>query len=89
MPILRNLMENLVRRQAEEMLVREGACSCQRCVMDVSALALNNLPVKYVVTSRGESYAKTDFLEMQKTINVMNEVLQAIAIVKRNPRHER
>lgn len=45
----RNYMEELVICVLDEILARqEIGCKCQRCRLDIAALALNNLPPKYV-----------------------------------------
>lgn len=41
----RNYMEELTAENAEEVLAKyKDICKCQRCKLDIIALALNNLP---------------------------------------------
>lgn len=86
-PVLRNLIEEVVVSSVGEYLQKEGICDCEQCKLDVAALALNNLPPRYVVTNRGASYAKADMLDMQKYIDIVGAITKAIKLVKEHPRH--
>lgn len=88
MPALKNIMEDLVKQVADEVMIRQGICRCAKCFLDVSAIALNRLPPRYVVTSRGEAYSRTEFLDMQNTVDIMSEVIRAVEMVKTKPHHE-
>lgn len=87
MPVMRNLIEEIVVDTVAEFLQKEGICGCEQCRLDVAALALNNLPPRYVVTAKGASYAKADMLDMQKYIDVVGAITKAIKLVKEHPRH--
>jgi len=62
-------------------------CKCDRCRMDIKALALNTLPPKYVVTEKGEVYAKLDTFRNQMRVDVLRAVIEAIEKVKKKPSH--
>ncbi|HOO32316.1 MAG TPA: late competence development ComFB family protein [Thermotogota bacterium] len=64
-----------------------GVCKCERCRYDIKALALNRLPPKYVVTQKGEIYAKLDIFRNQMRVDVLKSVIEAIEMVKKNPSH--
>ncbi len=87
MPVLKNMMEEAVLQVIDETLDKKHTCDCAQCRMDIAALALNKLPPRYVVTSKGASYGKTDLLELQKYIDVVGAITQAIRLVKEHPRH--
>lgn len=87
MPVLRNLVEEVVMESVDDYLKKEGICNCEQCKLDVAALALNNLPPRYVVTAKGASYAKADMLDMQKYIDIIGAITKAIRLVKEHPRH--
>lgn len=87
MPVMRNLIEEVVVDAVAEFMKKEGICDCDQCKLDVAALALNNLPPRYVVTAKGASYAKADMLDMQKYIDVVGAITKAIKLVKEHPRH--
>lgn len=87
---LRNLMENVVWQRLDEVLndSKEDGCRCDLCRMDMAALALNELPARYVVTQRGETYSKADILEIQRYVDVVAAVTKAAKLVRKNPRHK-
>lgn len=87
MPVLQNLMEKFVFAAIDELLVGKGVCRCEQCRMDIAALALNDLPPRYVVTAKGASYARADLLETQKYVDVIGAVTKAIKLVQEHPRH--
>ena len=88
MVILRNYMEEVVDRTIEEILApREDICKCERCILDIKALALNHLPPKYVVTDMGYVYTKVNELENQFKADITVAVTNAMKIIRKNPRH--
>jgi len=88
MPILQNLMEETVLRAVEDLMQKQNMCTCEQCRLDVGAIALNNLPPRYVVTPKGASYARADLLEVQKYVDVIGSITKAIKLVKEHPRHK-
>jgi len=85
---LRNLMEDAVFQAIEEALKRHNYCDCERCKLDIAALALNKLPTRYVVTDKGDSYARADLLELQNYLDILSTVIEAAKTVNRSPRHK-
>jgi competence protein ComFB len=63
------------------------ACSCERCQLDIIALALNRLPARYVVTDQGNVYVKALYAERQLTSDVIRELSKAALIVQEKPNH--
>lgn len=49
---IKNYMEDVVFGQMKEVLADINMCTCEKCLLDVAAIALNDLPPKYVVTER-------------------------------------
>ncbi len=84
---IKNYMEDAVREKVMSYLKKSNSCSCERCVLDIMALALNELPAKYYVTEIGELFIKTSELASQYNVDLEVAVLKAIALVKANPRH--
>ena len=87
MHILHNLTEETVFHVINELVSDKTMCTCEQCRLDIAAIALNNLPPRYVVTNKGASYAKADLLEMQKYVDIIGAVTKAIKLVKDHPRH--
>jgi competence protein ComFB len=85
---LKNIMEQIVLRTIDEVAEDHHFCNCPRCRLDIAALALNKLPPRYAVTSKGEAYSRTEWLELQKSLDVISVIFEAIKIVQGKPRHE-
>ncbi|WP_027363692.1 late competence development ComFB family protein [Desulfotruncus alcoholivorax] len=68
-------------------LKNPSTCRCERCRNDIMALALNNLPVKYVVTDHGRIYTKAVYDQIGGKAQVIAALTSAIQIVQKNPRH--
>lgn len=62
-------------------------CKCEKCLLDIKAIALNNLEPQYVVTDRGGLYAQVKEMSLQYEANIMKAVLDGISTVSENPMH--
>jgi len=84
---LKNYMEDAVFQVLDNVIAtRPDVCPCERCRLDIAALALNQLPTKYVVTEKGEIYARIQKLHHQFEADVIPAILIAIDKVAQNPR---
>lgn len=81
-----NLMEDLVLSRLDITLMRFNCCKCNKCKKDIAAIALNKLTPKYVVIRRGDE-AKKKQAEEQYGTEVTSALVQAIMLVKKEPRH--
>lgn len=63
-------------------------CNCDKCKLDIAAIALNSLSPNYVVTKYGYVYAKAKNLNYQFNIDVIMAVTKAIEIVGKSPKHD-
>ena len=84
---LTNYMENFVQTAMNQVLPGLNICLCENCRCDIAAMALNELPPKYVVTRKGHLYTKLNVFEPQFGIDITTEVMKAAKIVSQNPRH--
>ncbi len=87
--------ESLV-NEAERMVIEElesqlrtavGVCTCQDCVLDMAAFALNNVKPSYRVSLMGSVYARSA-AGTQAAQGVARAVRDAISRVKANPSHD-
>ncbi len=85
---LKNYMEEVVLNLMEGVLDDINMCKCELCVMDIAALALNDLPPKYIATEKGELYSKVNSLRNQFEVDVIAAITKAAVLVKRAPRHK-
>lgn len=87
---LNNLTEEIVLDKLENILQREefeDICKDEDCLLDMATYALNRLPAKYVATSKGEVFSKTEELEQQHSVDVLSIVTRAIKVVSENDHH--
>lgn len=85
---LKNIMEDVVNSKLESIMKTMDICKCDKCKLDIKAIALNNLPPRYVVTEKGGLYSKLIEMEMQFDVNVQTEIIKAAMIVGNNHRHQ-
>ena len=87
--------DNLV-NDAERMVIQElesqlrgavGVCTCQDCVLDMAAFALNNVKPTYRVSLMGSVYAASGSTP-QYAQGISRAVRDAISRVKANPSHD-
>lgn len=84
-----NMMEKLVEDKMNELLEKNpDCCGCEQCREDIMALALNNLPAKYVSTSKGELFSKVNSVMVkQNSVDLNIAVINALEFVKGHPHH--
>lgn len=85
---LRNYMEVAVEKYVDGIIEKMDVCTCEKCRLDIMAIALNNLPVEYVVTDEGMLYKKVRLImESDYKVKVVTELTKAAEIVKKDARH--
>jgi len=85
---MKNYMEEVVDSQLDEVLRNMDMCKCEKCRMDITAITLNSLPPKYIVSEIGELYSKANSLIRQFEVDVTAAIAKAAVIVKMKPRHD-
>ncbi len=84
-----NVMEGIVNNKILEVIKDKDCCKCEMCLDDMRALALNNLPSKYVSTDKGELFSKLAAMkDQQVTIDLNVAVTAAVESVAAHPRHD-
>ena len=86
--ICANIMEILVEHKAETYMELFGLCCCDRCKMDVQALALTELPAKYVVMGKNELPLRLSLYEGRMNTAITAQILRACKVVLAEPRHK-
>ena len=81
------MIQALVEDSAEKYMKMFNLCLCPRCKADVKALALNNLPPKYVVMEPGEFVPRMTLYERQYGGSVTAQILRACNIIATEPHH--
>ena len=84
-----NVMQVLVEEKAPKYVKMFGLCSCERCMEDVKAFALNHLPPKYVVMEPGDRIPRITVYDSKFSSDVVAQLLQACKVVHETPHHSR
>ena len=84
-----NVMQILVEEKADEYMKMFGICCCDKCRLDVRAVALNHLPPKYVVLSENERVPRLTVYESRFASDVTAQLIQACKLVMLTPHHSR
>lgn len=80
-------MEEAVFNSIDDLWKNIDMCKCEKCKMDIASFSLNNLPPRYVVSSKGEVYSKTEVLEVQRIVDLIAVVTKSIEKIRKNPSH--
>lgn len=82
-----NVMERGVAESLMEYMTKLGVCTCDRCQKDVTALAMSNLPPKYIVADTAAVSPLLNFYSNKYSSLIMTELTKACFAVIADPRH--
>ena len=82
-----NVMEHIVNDKIIYFMRQFDVCTCSRCKADVTALTLNGLAPKYIVTMKAAVDPLLSYHTNRLISDVTVEATKACMIVKDNPRH--
>lgn len=82
-----NILQALVEEQAPYYIDHMLQCTCPRCVADMKAYALTNLPSKYVVLSASQSRAYMSVYAARYERELSVQMMRACVVVNENPHH--
>ncbi|HHX62076.1 MAG TPA: late competence development ComFB family protein [Epulopiscium sp.] len=86
---LKNYMELLV-DQAFDMATQDmDICKCDKCRLDIMAIALNSLKPMYVVADDTYLYVKLNTLKQQFSTDIVTAITKGSMVVSANERHEK
>ncbi len=86
--MLINIMVECVTETIDSVLSMYDCCKCEKCRMDMIALALNRLPPRYVVRTSGAALTRFTLSREQEKAEVITAIVQAVELVSKNPRHD-
>lgn len=86
--VLHNVMEDVIR---DALLTYKDqlhlTCSCERCLNDIMAIALNNSSARYIVDEKYSPYVRASHeADRQGATNILSTVAKAAAVVSKDPR---
>ena len=87
MAAYRNVLEDILELEFDEMTSSLNICTCPQCRTDIIAYALNQLPPRYVATQAGMVLSKADLHEPQKHTDIQAALARAIDLVAKQPHH--
>jgi competence protein ComFB len=77
----------VIEEMARQLPKNKGLCTCEECVLDIAAFALNQVRPRYRASLLGSIYARQgDASAFAKEIQ--NAVAEAIRRIKANPAHD-
>ncbi|MBP0965700.1 MAG: late competence development ComFB family protein [Oscillospiraceae bacterium] len=82
-----NVTEQIVEKRMQEILPTIDCCKCEKCYLDMMAIALNYLKPQYVNTEKGQLIKLAENTSIQKTVDIDIACVKAIDIVSRSPQH--
>lgn len=84
-----NTMEIWVEKCMMEVVEKSDVCTCDKCLKDIYALALNNLKPNYIVSTKGINSEEVDSkFEIVKD-SIIDQIRIAIDRIKNNPKHDK
>lgn len=83
-----NIMDVLIDKRLEEFMKKFDNCTCDRCKKDVRALAMSNLPPKYIVMPNTSVAPLVSFYANKYQFSIITELTKACLAVIGNPRHD-
>jgi competence protein ComFB len=86
---LKNEAEKIVLTELGSQLepIAESCCTCNECVLDMAAMALNSVKPLYMVSLLGTLFTSRAMDESEYADSVRQAVSNAIDKVKKNPSH--
>lgn len=82
-----NVLQELVEETSVYYITNMLQCQCRRCIADMKALALTNLPSKYVVLEKSKraAYMSVYAARYEKELSV--QMMRACVIINEHPHH--
>ncbi len=84
-----NVIQAIVEGQVIDSMKKFGMCTCERCIADTTALALTNLPAKYMVIEREKSVPIINHYAMKLADQITVELTKSCMVVQEFPRHKK
>lgn len=82
-----NVMEYVVKDMVLDYMKRFGMCTCERCVVDTTALTLTFCSAKYIVVDKHTVSPLLNYYANKYTGDVTVALTRACTMVNENPRH--
>lgn len=85
---LRNYMEILVDQMFDTATRGIDVCKCEKCTLDIKAIALNELKPRYIVADDTELYIKMNLFQQQFHTDIIAALTKGTMLVASSARHD-
>lgn len=85
---LKNYMEIVVEQMFDTTTQGIDICRCDRCKLDIMAIALNSLKPRYVVSDEGYVYVKANAFVQQFSTDVILAITKGAMVVSEHKNHD-
>jgi competence protein ComFB len=82
--VVKQLLDSVIANYKKE---HPKVCTCQRCKIDILAVALNNIKPAYVVTNLGRVMKQVSYDDFGGRAAVLAEIVKAVDFVNHKPNH--
>lgn len=83
--MIKNYMETLVEQNLTTLLKTDpqykNICTCNQCMDDIRAKALNKLPPMYITCKKGEIYGEFHSRDVQNKTDITAAVVYAVEFI--------
>ncbi|MCL2120906.1 MAG: late competence development ComFB family protein [Clostridiales bacterium] len=86
--LLRNYWESLIMEKTKGIVSKTDMCQCEKCFLDICALALNKLPPHYVTTDRGSLMVKVPTANAKTELELTILISRCAKLVSEKPIHD-
>ena len=86
--IVNVMLDILKTKDVRGLIQKHGGCTCEKCIADVTALSLTQLPAKYVVLDKDKTSPMLGFYQSKFQSDIFVAMLKAVLEVKMHPHHD-
>lgn len=86
--IVNVMLDILKTKDVRGLIQKHGGCTCDKCIADVTALSLTQLPAKYVVLDKDKTSPMIGFYQSKYQSDIFVAMLKAVLEVKMHPHHD-
>ena len=84
-----NIMEEIVKNHLDDIMSkRPQLCKCSKCIDEIMAIVLSNLPAKYITTDSGAMHILIEQVRVEKSSEILKELMKAIEYLQEHPLHQ-
>ncbi len=84
-----NIMEEIVKNYIDDILAKnDEICKCNKCIDEIMAQALSNLPAKYITTDRGAMHTLMEQVRVEQSSEILKELMNGITYLQKHPIHQ-